>query len=549
MKILKIDQNMRFYMIRILVLCVFIISYCPLTHCQLHVTDQAEIFVDANGMITVDGNLEIESGGTLTMNGQEIMIAGDLVQNGIFMNSGGELAFIGSGVQNVSGDLTGANSTFDLVINQGNNMSSVDFSNDIEVENTLEFLFGKIKTLNNEIYIKNEAENAIVGHFLPNVSDGTYASNDRYVEGILSRDVNPEVSTTYIFPVGSSDNFYNPIQVENLNGSVGKISANFTSDNLGAINFQGIIDCMTNNPAYSGSASNVVQSNNADTDIEYTAMTGQGVWNLNSASEYDYDLVAYPNSSNANVNPSTADQYRLLKRPSGDDPSIDWSPFALSGNPCISTSNYFELVGTNFTGFSIFGAVGVESAILPVELIDFYAQAIDNDFIKLRWTTASEINNLGFVIEKSLDGKEFEQIGWLDGISDFEIERNYFFDDKNVIKDELYYYRLKQMDLDGQFEYSDVVSAKVLSDFQIDISPNPTNDQINIQVSNELDNQLLSFEIFDVLGRQVFYQKDFFKGGNSYHFSFQNFNCPKGVYFLKIRSVHRQVITERLIYR
>ena len=525
-----------------------IITNCPLTHCQLHIFDQADFFVDTTGVISVDGDLQIELDGTLTMNGQEIMIAGDLSQNGNFINPAGKLKFNGTGNQNVSGNLTGANAPFDLVIEQGDNNSSVDFSIDIEVENTLEFLVGKITTQNNEIYIKNEAANAILGHFVPNIIDGTYASNDRFVEGVLARDVNPSISTTYIFPTGNAGDFYNPIQLENLSGNAGKISVSFSSENLGPINFTGTVDCSEGNPAYSGTASTVVQSNDDNTDIEYINMTSQGVWDISSVTSYDYDLVAYPNTANTNVNPSATGQYRLLQRPSGDDPSSDWTPFALSGNPCVNTSNYFELVGTGFSDFSIFGAVGNESGALPVELIDFYAQVIDNEFVKLKWTTASEINNQGFEIERSLDGKTFEKIGWRDGLSDFELERNYAFDDKNVRKNELYYYRLKQMDLDGKYEYSEIVTAKIMGDMQVRISPNPTPDEITIQISNDLQNEVLSFEVYDILGRQVFYQEDFLNGQTSFQFSFQNSNFSKGVYFLKINNSNQEIASKKLIH-
>ena len=548
MKNTKTFQFIRPLLLRLFIFLGLIITNCPLAHCQLFIADQAEFFVDTNGVLKVDGNVQIQLDGTLTMNGQEIMIAGDLIQNGNFNNPAGKLNFIGTGVQNVSGNLTGTNAPFDLVIEQGDNNSSVDFLADIEVENTLEFLVGKITTNANEVYLKNEAANAIIGHFVPNITDGTYASNDRFVEGVLARNVNPSISTTYIFPIGSSGDFYNPVQIENLSGNAGKISANFSSENLGPINFLGTVDCSANNPVYSGTASNVVQSNDADTDIEYSNMTSQGVWDISSATNFDYDLVAYPNAANVNANPSTTGQYHLLKRPSGDDPSSDWTPFALSGNPCINTTNYFELVGTGYSDFSIFGAVGVESAILPIELIYLHAQPIDNEYIKLKWATASEINNLGFEIERSLDGRVFEKIGWQDGSGDFENERNYDFDDKYVYKNQLYYYRLKQVDLDGKYEYSEVVIARILGDIRIDIYPNPTHDEITLHHSKDLQNESLSFEVYDILGRQVFYQNYFLKGQTSFHFSFQNSNLSKGIYYLKIRNSNREVTSETLVF-
>lgn len=537
-----------FPIIKLILISLLLTGYSQWTFSQLVVTDQAAFFVDTNGIVEIKGNVIIENGGTLSMNGQEIIVEGDLMQNGSFPNPLGILKFTGIDTQTISGNLEAANAIFDLVIEQQDESSHVDLQTNVEVMNTLEFASGKIITNANEVYLKNEAANAIIGHFVPNITDGTYASNDRFVEGKLSRNVAPSTSTTYLFPIGSSGDFYNPVQIENLSGNAGKISASFSSENLGPINFTGTVDCSVSNPAYAGTASNVVQSNNLNTDLEYTNMTSQGVWDISSVSSYDYDLVAYPNAANTDVNPPATGQYHLLKRPSGDDPSSDWTPFALTGNPCVNSSNYFELVGTGFSDFSIFGIAGAESGILPVELIDFYARVIHNKFVKLKWTTGSEMNNLGFEIERSSDGKAFEKIGWKDGFRDFESERNYVFDDKNVFKNELYYYRLKQVDVDGTFEFSEIVTAKILGIASIEISPNPTYDEIIVTVSNDLKNDPLSIEIFDVLGRLVFYKTAAFKSENSFQFSFQNSNFSKGVYFLKIKNLNQEVASKKLIF-
>ena len=179
------------------------------------------------------------------------------------------------------------------------------------------------------------------------MTDGTYASNDRFVEGTLSRDVTS--GNDYIFPIGNAVDFYNPIQIENLSNSAGKIAASFATATLGSINFSENVDCAQNNPAYSGSASNANQSAGNQT-IEYNAMTGEGVWEINSVTNFDYEVVAYPNTANSN-NSSNSNNYRLLKRPSSDNPSTDWTAVATVGNPCVHSENYHEVLGTGFRRF------------------------------------------------------------------------------------------------------------------------------------------------------------------------------------------------------
>ena len=103
-------------------------------------------------------------------------------------------------------------------------------------------------------------------------------------------------------------------------------------------------------------------------------------------------------------------------------------------------------------------------------------------------------------------------------------------------------------DLDGKYEYSEIVTAKISGNMQFEISPNPTTDQITIQVSKKPQNKPFSLEIFDIMGRQVIYREDFLNNKNSFQFSFQNANLSKGIYFLKIRNSRQEIAIEKLIF-
>lgn len=107
---------------------------------------------------------------------------------------------------------------------------------------------------------------------------------------------------------------------------------------------------------------------------------------------------------------------------------------------------------------------------LPVQLISFSAQLSENKRTMLHWQTSSEINNSRFVIERSNDKLNFKEIGELSGKGNSNQLENYYFEDLQSTN-ELCYYRLKQVDFDGQFSYSKVVEFKsennALSKFQI----------------------------------------------------------------------------------
>ena len=93
---------------------------------------------------------------------------------------------------------------------------------------------------------------------------------------------------------------------------------------------------------------------------------------------------------------------------------------------------------------------------LPVDLVSFEAER-EGDNIKLNWSTASEESNDYFEIQKSYDGEVFTPIGYVDGAGNSNAVLDYSYTDSETNKA---YYRLKQLDYDGEFEYSDIVVAK-----------------------------------------------------------------------------------------
>lgn len=141
---------------------------------------------------------------------------------------------------------------------------------------------------------------------------------------------------------------------------------------------------------------------------------------------------------------------------------------------------------------------------LPVELIVFEATPLDK-VIQLNWATASELNNMRFDIERSTDGINFEKIGEVAGKGNYKGTSNYSFDDTHAVAGEIYYYRLKQVDLNGGSTYSKIRSAILNPDDKLMISqfmPNPArnNTAINILSDGVLD---MHVRIITLEGRLV----------------------------------------------
>ena len=154
---------------------------------------------------------------------------------------------------------------------------------------------------------------------------------------------------------------------------------------------------------------------------------------------------------------------------------------------------FFDLSNVNFV---------IEETI-PVELISFTAQRIDAG-VELNWKTATETNNSGFTIERSKDGENFTQIGFVSGRGTTTEITSYNYLDTEIETGK-YYYRLKQTDFDGTFKYLNVVLVDVGLPKQFELSqnhPNPFNPTTTIKFQLPVDANV-RIELFNSIGQKV----------------------------------------------
>jgi hypothetical protein len=134
------------------------------------------------------------------------------------------------------------------------------------------------------------------------------------------------------------------------------------------------------------------------------------------------------------------------------------------------------------------------NATLPVTLIGFTAQK-SNTGTLLQWKTSNETNNKEFFIERSTNGKTFKTIGKVPGAGDSSKEQSYAYHDLAPVMGAINYYRLKQVDFDGQsarsairmVNYRDADDAKS----RINIYPNPGSDELNIKLGEPLEGKVM----------------------------------------------------------
>lgn len=155
-----------------------------------------------------------------------------------------------------------------------------------------------------------------------------------------------------------------------------------------------------------------------------------------------------------------------------------------------------------FTGGGGAGAASgaISSQPLPVTWISFTATPSDQCIV-LNWVTASEVNNSGFRIERSVDLKSWSSITFVTGNGTSVMSHSYSFSDRDVKENVQYYYRLVQVDFDGTSYLSFVESAKLnnlLSNSVVTLYPNPATDFLKVNFL--VDVSKVNLEIYDVSG-------------------------------------------------
>ena len=434
---------------------------------SLLLENDADLTIQANDTLTVDGDggdgIEVfDAGTTLTIQGRLNTI--NHGGNGIDINENSSLTVTSTGslmVSNAGGD---GIETSDNITNSG----SISISD-----------FGKVGI---------EAKGNIAGRTISNSGDLTISSGGIYG---LNQKNNWVLSNTgtvtlsgcdTLIDSGSNFNNIGTLKgdgiIQNGNGNDLVLIAGSTlapGTSIGKITFEQELD-LTNT--------------NLDIEIDGATDFDQVVVNTGSVTLGNANLIL-----SGTFVPSGGEDFKII-----DKISAGAMTGTFNGLPEGST---VTLNGVDLT-ISYSGGDGndiVFTAVtpLPVELIDFNAQAMEEE-VKLAWTTASEINNDFFTIERSVDGRSFNEIAIISGNGNTTEISKYVYMDKSPERG-LNYYRLKQTDFDGQFSYSDLKTVNFESDGKIKIYPTIVNDVIIIETGGKSDGDL-SVVVRDLMGKE-----------------------------------------------
>lgn len=251
--------------------------------------------------------------------------------------------------------------------------------------------------------------------------------------------------------------------------------------------------------------------------IWYFDITGSG----NETVDITFDISDGGFSGSAGV----ASNYKLLYR-SGT--SGNWTDAgtatSVNGDQITFSSNSLS----NGDGYYTIGTLDFDNSTLPIELLSFDAIAKESN-VDLHWRTATEINNDYYTIERSQDGNWWEEIAQVPGAGNSNEVLSYDYTDIQPLEG-VSYYRLKQTDFNGSFDYSAVRKIAIKQKKEIIVYPNPTENKINIV---NFSGNINDIQVYNALGQNLSTQI----GGNyieSTNLQLDLSSLPRGVYFISL---------------
>lgn len=345
---------------------------------------------------------------------------------------------------------------------------------------------------------------------------------------------------------GTSNFYYNSILVSGVNvGNNANTYAMFTTDTGGTRDFRNNVFSNTRSFATLGTTKNIA-----------AAIAGTVTGGLITGLTIDYNLYYAPNVGGTLITNSGTDYGSVV---SWNANASSHDVYSASGDPLFfSTTQLQGQAGTAITvgdpsvGITndILGNTrviflrGAYDALSPIPVKYFYVKAEKqpNDVL-LEWATASEINNKGFMIERSMDGVWFKEIAFVAGAGKSVQVVKYSWRDIDVLTNEAssIYYRLKQVDFDGRYEYSRTIVVDNKVDDEKIVFPNPFNNRLTVKCSSS--ESRVNITITDIHGK-TYVSQQLSPTVGMLNIQIDNLEfLQKGLYLMKVESetTHRIV--------
>ena len=468
--------------------------------CTLKVNSHTSVMgqLDNAGRIEIGGNVDIQ--------GPVAMERGTIVLNG---NSTQSITMGGV-----------ANMFYNLEIDNSSLGISILLLDHCTIGGTLELTDGTINTNGNILEMTS-----VTGADLIGGSDTSFIIATS-VAGSFRRHIEKN-NDTYVFPVGLSaaESDYYKMELEN--------------NQLETTSYLDVFMVRNN-----GTYENHSGSGNAYHEGTKLLYYCDEEWSMNPDTEPtggSFNLTLYIDNLNVGLGGTLQDnKYTIVKRPSASQDFAHYDSF--EGSTTIPAdgvegrmvkSGYAKRSG--FTSFSKATVAGSNDP-LPIKLLEFNAEANQESLVALSWTTASELNNDFFTIERSRDGVDYEVMLDTAGAGTSNQILHY-----NAIDDAPYeglsYYRLKQTDYDGKYEYSKLVAVNISKPGQLSIYPNPAKDHIKVDLGDSYND--INVQIESISGQKALAENHY---SNGQTLTIDIKDLKPGIYFLRLFSQEKNEV-------
>lgn len=533
--------------------------------------------------------ITINAGATLTLqSGATLRVCGDFINNGTLdCQPGSTVVFVGSGLQNITGSFTGLNGFHHLSVDKLT--GSVIANSNIDAKGDF------LTTNSTSIFNSNNKYIKVGGHFTNNNGNSTFTTTgttgtleffgsaaQNYNQGASQLDLNAVVMNHTGTGVVLQTNMFIKATTGSLTLTLGKI--NTGANRVDVAN--GTPACVTigNNSSYvygnlwrtlSGAAGSYdfpvgTASLYERANINFTTATtiprlqsrfdswGTPANHINGLSECatTYNILSENMgywTINATANP-TSGTYNTTLYCNGATNTAGvsaWtveksqnagSTWILSGT-CDPTSTATIVKRNGMNGFSLFAAAQA-STPMPVEMLGFYGYE-EGGVNYLRWSTASEFNSDYFDLERSRDGVDFYSIHEADAAGNSSETIDYNATDSKPYYP-VTYYRVKQVDLDGSYQYTPMIAIEQESNEPLTIHqvyPNPTREKFFVEFSLKQP-EAASIYITDLTGKTVHVISVDAAETNVVEFSSKNWQT--GIYLIRIITESGAITTTRI---
>ncbi len=424
-------------------------------------------------------NLVLENGTSLTVN-NVLSVTGNITNNGAIINGTTKISMGG----NVTQTITGVTS---LPVIEINNVNGVTLNDNISINNDLQLTMGNLLINNNNIQLANTAT-ITGGSSASYIQTGNNPSNG----GVICTEVG---SVEKLFPIGNTN--YTPLKLVNTG----------TAMNFCVRNFEQVL----------------MQGTFGSTRIgdEYINKT----WVIDPATATGANVTAAFQWNNTNQLSGFSQMGAYVAKHKGDA-APEWT---VVGTTLVNGTNPYTASITGITNFSKF-AVLSEPGLLPVSWVSFTATPT-NKGTQLKWQTGSEQNNKGFEILRSTNGRDYSMVHF----EPASMSQHYnWLDVTNG--DGKVFYKLKQIDNDGKYTYSNVVVVERANENKRKVIayPNPFTNELKL-ISNIDINEPVTIHIYNAQGMAIVnYSGTFIQVSNSLTTWFKA--QASGLYLLQLKT-------------